>query len=110
MPGATISGPRASLCRNSLRFMRAGILRQERGLLSRGRFWGYSDGTTMVIPEEIMKAGTLFMWSASWLAAGALPAILAAPALAQEWKPDRPVEIVATNAPGGGSDRIGRII
>ena len=31
-------------------------------------------------------------------------------ALAQEWKPDKPVEIVATNAPGGGSDRIGRIM
>ena len=29
---------------------------------------------------------------------------------AQEWKPDKPVEIVATNAPGGGSDRIGRIM
>ena len=31
-------------------------------------------------------------------------------AAAQEWKPDRPVELVATNAPGGGSDRIGRIL
>ena len=31
-------------------------------------------------------------------------------AAAQEWKPDKPVEIVATNAPGGGSDRIGRIL
>jgi len=31
-------------------------------------------------------------------------------AAAQEWKPDKPVEIVATNAPGGGSDRIGRIM
>ncbi|MGZ8262906.1 MAG: tripartite tricarboxylate transporter substrate binding protein [Burkholderiales bacterium] len=31
-------------------------------------------------------------------------------AMAQEWKPNRPVEIVATNAPGGGSDRIGRIM
>ena len=29
---------------------------------------------------------------------------------AQEWRPDKPVEIVATNAPGGGSDRIGRIM
>src|SRR5687767_2070195 len=27
---------------------------------------------------------------------------------AQEWKPEKPVEIIATNAPGGGSDRIGR--
>ena len=31
-------------------------------------------------------------------------------ATAQEWKPNRPVELVATNAPGGGSDRIGRIM
>ena len=31
-------------------------------------------------------------------------------AAAQEWKPDKPVEIIATNAPGGGSDRIGRIL
>ena len=29
---------------------------------------------------------------------------------AQEWKPVKPVELVATNAPGGGSDRIGRIM
>jgi putative tricarboxylic transport membrane protein len=29
---------------------------------------------------------------------------------AQEWKPDKPVELVATNAPGGGSDRIGRMM
>ena len=28
---------------------------------------------------------------------------------AQEWKPDSPVELIATNAPGGGSDRILRI-
>jgi putative tricarboxylic transport membrane protein len=48
--------------------------------------------------------------SVSWLAAGVLPAILALGASAQEWKPDRPVEIVATNAPGGGSDRVGRIL
>jgi putative tricarboxylic transport membrane protein len=52
-----------------------------------------------------MRAG-----SASWLAAGALAALLGGTAGAQEWKPDRPVEIVATNAPGGGSDRIGRMI
>jgi putative tricarboxylic transport membrane protein len=46
---------------------------------------------------------------AVWLGLGA-PAIVAGTATAQEWKPDRPVEIVATNAPGGGSDRIGRIL
>jgi putative tricarboxylic transport membrane protein len=32
------------------------------------------------------------------------------PATAQDWKPNRPLELVATNAPGGGSDRIGRIM
>jgi putative tricarboxylic transport membrane protein len=31
-------------------------------------------------------------------------------AAAQEWKPEKPVELVATNAPGGGSDRILRIM
>jgi len=31
-------------------------------------------------------------------------------AYAQAWKPDKPVEIIATNAPGGGSDRIIRIM
>jgi putative tricarboxylic transport membrane protein len=31
-------------------------------------------------------------------------------AAAQEWTPDKPVELVATNAPGGGSDRIGRMM
>lgn len=30
-------------------------------------------------------------------------------AAAQAWKPDSPVELIATNAPGGGSDRILRI-
>lgn len=29
---------------------------------------------------------------------------------AQEWTPDKPVELVAPNAPGGGSDRIGRML
>ena len=29
---------------------------------------------------------------------------------AQAWKPDKPVEIIATNAPGGGADRIIRIM
>lgn len=32
------------------------------------------------------------------------------PAQAQAWKPDKAVEIIATNAPGGGSDRIIRIM
>jgi putative tricarboxylic transport membrane protein len=31
-------------------------------------------------------------------------------AFAAEWKPEKPVEIVALNAPGGGSDRIARIL
>jgi len=44
------------------------------------------------------------------LGLGTLLAIAGVTAAAQEWKPERPVEIVATNAPGGGSDRIGRIL
>ena len=57
-----------------------------------------------------MGANREWKWFISCLAAAMLPAIAAATAAAQEWKPDRPVEIVATNAPGGGSDRVGRII
>lgn len=42
----------------------------------------------------------------------ALAAALAAGAAHAQsaWKPDRPVELIATNAPGGGSDRILRIM
>src|SRR5690349_23792667 len=49
--------------------------------------------------------------SALWQAALVIVAAAIVPvAAAQEWKPDKPVEIIATNAPGGGSDRIGRIM
>ena len=44
------------------------------------------------------------------LGLGALIAVAGATAAAQEWMPDKPVELIATNAPGGGSDRIGRIL
>jgi len=58
-----------------------------------------------------MKAGSACATpSALWLALGSIFAMLASAAPAQEWKPDKPVELVATNAPGGGSDRIGRIL
>ena len=41
----------------------------------------------------------------------ALAAATAAVSAAEpEWKPTKPIEIVATNAPGGGSDRIGRMM
>src|SRR3954469_17543819 len=41
----------------------------------------------------------------------ALASLLAAVGFAATpWKPEKPVEIVATNAPGGGSDRIIRIM
>jgi putative tricarboxylic transport membrane protein len=43
-----------------------------------------------------------------WL--GAIVLAGAPHAAAQSWKPDRPVEIIAVNAPGGGSDRIARIM
>ncbi len=47
--------------------------------------------------------------AARWLMA--MLAIIVTPvALAQGWKPDKPVEIIATNAPGGGADRIIRIM
>lgn len=44
------------------------------------------------------------------LRAVVLVALVVPGAAAQEWKPERPVELIATNAPGGGSDRIGRIM
>ena len=44
------------------------------------------------------------------LGLGAFLAVAGATAAAQEWAPDKPVELIATNAPGGGSDRIGRIL
>jgi putative tricarboxylic transport membrane protein len=37
-------------------------------------------------------------------------AVVISTAHAQAWKPDKPVEIIATNAPGGGADRIIRIM
>ena len=48
---------------------------------------------------------------AAVVALAVAPAVTGIPgAAAQEWKPDRPVELIATNAPGGGSDRILRIM
>src|SRR5690242_6344860 len=44
------------------------------------------------------------------LSRGLCTLLAAAEAAAQEWTPDKPVELVATNAPGGGSDRIGRMM
>ena len=49
--------------------------------------------------------------NSTWAAALALAAALAAGGLhAQAWKPERPVELIAMNAPGGGSDRTLRIM
>ena len=48
-------------------------------------------------------------FTAAALAAWAVCGLAGGRATAAEWKPDRPVEIVALNAPGGGSDRIARI-
>jgi putative tricarboxylic transport membrane protein len=44
------------------------------------------------------------------LGAGLLPLVLCGAAQAQGWRPDKPVEIIATNAPGGGADRTIRIM
>ena len=46
------------------------------------------------------------LWSAATLLLTATIATAAEP----EWKPSKPVELVATNAPGGGSDRILRLM
>jgi tripartite-type tricarboxylate transporter receptor subunit TctC len=37
-----------------------------------------------------------------------LPALLATPALAQPWRPERPIEILVGFAPGGGTDLVAR--
>jgi putative tricarboxylic transport membrane protein len=56
--------------------------------------------------SRIMSKG-----SAVWQAIVAAFAVTAvSDVAAQEWRPVKPVEIIATNAPGGGSDRIGRIM
>lgn len=47
---------------------------------------------------------------AVFLSAGLLLCMFVASTVAQDWKPVKPVEIVALNAPGGGSDRIARIL
>lgn len=48
-------------------------------------------------------------WMSPALLALAMPVVVAA-AHAQTWKPQKAVELIATNAPGGGSDRILRIM
>ena len=58
--------------------------------------------------RAVRQAAALRRATLAALVAFALPGVPAA--AAQEWKPDRPVELVATNAPGGGSDRVGRIL
>jgi putative tricarboxylic transport membrane protein len=55
------------------------------------------------------QLGSRVLLTSLWLAAGSLLAIATGSATAQDWKPDKPVELIATNAPGGGSDRILRI-
>ena len=44
------------------------------------------------------------------IAAAVLLLVTSAGHAATTWKPDKPVELIATNAPGGGSDRILRIM
>ncbi len=59
----------------------------------------------------VWRAGFRNTALAAVVALAVPPALTGIPgAAAQEWKPDKPVELVATNAPGGGSDRIGRIM
>ncbi len=40
----------------------------------------------------------------------AAPALLAAPALAQSWSPDRPITMIVAFAPGGGTDVAARTV
>jgi len=59
---------------------------------------------------ERASASRLAGAAALMLAAGALLAAPAGHAASADWKPDKPIELVATNAPGGGADRILRIM
>ena len=52
---------------------------------------------------------SLFQRSAT-AAAGILLVLSAAPAGAQSWKPEKPVELLVSSAPGGSNDRIARVI
>lgn len=45
-----------------------------------------------------------------WIAALAAAALYAAPAPAQSWRPDKPVELIIPTAPGANNDRMIRII
>src|SRR5262245_50338753 len=36
--------------------------------------------------------------------------VLAAPALGQSWRPDKPIEIIAASGPGGNTDKLARTI
>ncbi len=44
------------------------------------------------------------------VAAGILLVLSAAPAAAQSWKPEKPVELLVSSSPGGSNDRIARVI
>lgn len=44
-----------------------------------------------------------------WLGAAVLLAA-AVPAMAQDWKPDKPIEIIVPTTPGGGMDRTARLL
>ncbi len=54
-----------------------------------------------------MSSKTQYWISAALFAIAAMPAMAAAP---PAWRPERAVEAIATNAPGGGGDRILRIM
>ncbi len=58
---------------------------------------------------QCRAAGRTGYFATSIVAVAAALAVAGAQAQSA-WKPDRPVELIATNAPGGGSDRILRIM
>jgi putative tricarboxylic transport membrane protein len=59
--------------------------------------------------ETTMTNGRRYTHARGWILvlAASFACSLAA---AADWKPDKRVEIVVPNAPGGGNDRVGRII
>jgi putative tricarboxylic transport membrane protein len=57
--------------------------------------------------QQVMRTGALAAWVTCVTFA---PGMVAAPAQAQSWKPEQPIEIIVNCAPGCGPDRMARLM
>lgn len=62
----------------------------------------FGGGTMIIAVRRLIQAAA----HAAWL----VYALGGTTVIAQDWKPDRPVEIVVSSSPGGSNDRIARVI